>query len=719
MLQSAPRLARHGLVLSVMLLAGGSVHAFSVPDCDALRDWSSAAGPRDTAYALTPRIGLPAHFAADSSAAVFGLAAADWSAQQVDAVQAGLAECQRGAQKAKDRDLAATFKAAAASLRSLEKGQKAVDKARAAVQAHLAELGAVQASAELARAATSLAAADPARPQAIRGLAPELDRPLGGLLRALPDLPAADHLALVDELERIADRGWDAVAAALDAEIAAAGDGVDGLLAVQAARLRALEDAAEPRIAQRVAQAGQLIEQRRQALHGVAGQWIPPGCEAMYAWSGAPDARERLLLGTQSTYRLFDQAASAPVFGKPLVDWTDDDLAAFASLRGLCAREWRMQLEALPSRRLDQVGDDAPELLRAARSGSWIDQADTLLAQGRERLQAHRAAVAALAEAVETAAALPLEPASLQRLTELAGLPAQQAMDADSRRAYQEAIRARRDELARALVAQVIRGADALPVKELADLPQLWAYGAEAAGRLADRDVRTRLQPAWELAVTRHLDRLQPEFERRLVAMPVSLQGMNQAWEAVETLTGARGAHAQKAFTAYSFAAGERVRAIHDALEARYCAAERERLGLDGGDGRQRLWDGAQGMALGEVACAMAAAGNAISEYDGPGLFSKGQRFKTDVSGYGYHTLELHQAEVAPGSEMLLGHRLVDANGERALSVQDWLGYLAQATRVPYRGDPRCSDPGLVDAAEDRPAAGLLALRCMLPGMQR
>jgi hypothetical protein len=114
----------------------------------------------------------------------------------------------------------------------------------------------------------------------------------------------------------------------------------------------------------------------------------------------------------------------------------------------------------------------------------------------------------------------------------------------------------------------------------------------------------------------------------------------------------------------------------------------------------------------------MAAAGNPLSEYDGPGLFSKGQRFKTDVGGYGYHTVELHKAEVAPGSEMLLGHRLLDANGERALSVQEWLGYLAQATRVPYRGDRRCAEPGLAEGAETAPALGLLALRCLLPGLQ-
>lgn len=709
---------RSCLALLSLAFGGGTVHAFSVPDCDALREWSASADARDTSYALTPRLGLPGWFAPAASSTVFGLAAADWSAQQVDAVQAGLTECQRGASKAKERELAATFKAATGSLRSLEKAHKAVEKARAAVQGHLAELAALQSSAEVARATAAVAAADPARPQAIRGLARELAGPVGGLLKALPDLPAADHQALVVELGRISNGAWDAVAAALDDELDAAGDGVEGLLALQAARLGALENSVEPRIAERVARADASIAQRREALAAVAGAWVPPTCEALYAWSGAADARERLALGTQSSYRLFDQAASAPVFGKALVDWTDADLADFATLRGLCAREWRLQLDSVPGRRLDQVGDDAPELLRAARSGNWIDGADAVVAQGRERLQAHRDATAALAEALATAAGLPPEPASLGRLTELAGLPAQQGLDGEARRAYQEAIRARRDALARALVTDVIKGADALPVKTLADLPQLWAYGAESARKLADREVLARLQPAWELAITRHLDRLQPEFERRLADMPVTLEGMAQAWESVGTLTGAADAHQQKAFTAYRFAAGNRVRAIHDALKTRYCDAERDRLGLDGGDGRQRVWDGGQGLALGEVACLMAAAGNPISEYDGPGLLSKAQHFKSDLSGYGYHTVELHKAEVAPGSEMLLGHRLVDANGERALSVQDWLGYLAQARRAPYRGDPRCADPDLVGRAQASPAVGLLALGCMLPGMQ-
>jgi hypothetical protein len=718
---SAPRRVLYGPVMSLLVLAGvlagSTAHAFSVPACEALHAWSAVAEPRDTGYALTPRIGLPAYLAPGPTEAVFGLAAAQWSPDQVKAVEAGLAECQRSARNAKDRALADAFRSADAALRGLEKGHKAVEKARSAAQAHVAELGALPPSAELARAVAALAATDPGAPAPIRGLSRELAAPVGGLLRSLPDLPPADHAALVAELERLSINGWEAVAGALDAEIAAAGDGVGGLLAVQAVRLRALRDADEPRIAKRVAQAEQDVAQRRGALTRVAGQWVPPSCEALYTWSGAPDARERLPLGTQSSYRLFDDAASEPVFGRPLVDWTDDDLAAFSTLLGLCAGEWRLQLDALPARRLDDVGDDAPAVLRAARGGSWIDQADSRVAQGRERLQAHRAATVALAEAVGTAAALPVEPASLQRLAELSGLPAQQGLDAEARRAYQEAIRARRDELARALVAEVIEGADALQVKSLSDLPKLWRYGAESSRKLADREVLARLQPAWELALTRHLDRLQPEFEQRLDAMPVSLQGMAQAWESVATLTGARDAHEQKAFTAYRFAAANRVRAIHDVLEARYCTAERKRLGLDGGDGRQPLWDGAQGRALGEVACIMAAAGNPISEYDGPGLFSRGQRFKTDLSGYGYHTVELHEAEVAPGSEMLLGHRLADANGERALSVQDWLGYLARATRAPYRGDPRCAGPGLPDRAEASPAAGLLALACLLPGM--
>ena len=719
--RSAPRRVLFGPVLSLLALAGvvagGAAHAFSVPACDALHAWSSVTDSRDASYALTPRIGLPAYLAPGPSEAVFGLAAAQWSPEQVKAVEAGLAECQRSARKAKDRALADAFRSADAALRGLEKGQKAVEKARAGATADVAALNALPPTAGLARAVAELAATDPGAPAPIRGLARELAAPIGGLLRSLPDLPAADHAALMAELERISNNGWDAEAAALDAEIAAAGDGVGGLLAVQAVRLRALANADEPRIAARAARTGQDIAQRRSALTRVAGQWVPPTCEAVYAWSGAPDARERLPLGTQSSLRLFDGAASGPVFGKPLIDWTDDDLASFSTLRGLCAAEWRTQLDAQPSRRLDAVGDDAPALLRAARNGSWIDEADSQIAQGRERLQAHRAATAALDEALATAAALPVESQSLQRLAALASLPAQQALDGEARRAYQEAVRARRDALAGALVSEVVAGADALEVKSLSDLPTLWRYGADAARELADRDVVARLQPAWELAVTRHLDRLQPEFERRLAAMPVSLQGMTQAWESVETLTGASGAHEQRAFTAYKFAAANRVRAIHDALEADYCSAERKRLGLDGGDGRQPLWDGASGKALGEVACVMAAAGNPIAEYDGPGLFSKAQRFKADLSGYGYHTVELHEAEVAPGSEMLLGHRLADANGERALSVADWLTYLARATRAPYRGDPRCAAPGLVDGADSSPAAGLLALNCLLPGM--
>ena len=717
MLSFAAREIRVGSVVSILVFAAGSAHAFSVPGCDTLHDWSSAAGRQDTGYALTPRIGLPAYLAPGPSEAVFGLAATQWSAEQLKAVEAGLDECHRSARKAKDRDLAGTFKSAAAALRALEKGQKAVEKAVAAARANLAELGALPPSVELARTASAVAASDPAAPHPIRGLARELAVPVGGLLKSLPDLPASEHGALVVELERIATNGWDAVAGALDAEIAAASDGVGGLLAVQAVRLRALDLADEPRVAAIVTRAEQDIAQRRRALTGLAGQWVPPTCEALYGWSGAPDARERLPLGTQSSYRLFDDAVSRPVFGTALVDWTDDDLAAFSTLRGLCAGEWRAQLDALPARRLDEVGDDAPAVLRAARNGSWVDQASSVVAQGRERLQAHRAASAALAEALETAATLPAEPASLQRLAELASLPAQQQLDGEARRAYQEGIRSRRDELSNALVAGVIKGADALPVKSLADLPTLWRYGAESARELADRDTLARLQPAWELAVTRHLDRLQPEFERRLDAMPVSLQGMTQAWASVETLTGASDAQEQRAFTAYKFAAANRVRAIHDTLEARYCSAERERLGLDGGNGKQPLWDGTQGRPLGEVACIMAAAGNPISEYEGPGLFSKGQRFKSELSSFGYHTVELHEAEVAPGREMLLGHRLVDANGERQLSVQEWQGYLARATRAPFRGDPRCARPDLVDSAETSAAAGLFALSCLLTSM--
>lgn len=711
---------RHQRLASLALLAvaAQAAHAFDVPECSALRDWSSAADVRDTSYALAARIGLPAYFAPEVSTRVFGVPAADWSADQQAAVQARLAECQRGARQARDRDGAALFKSAGASLKSLQKGRKAVENARTAVHTHVAELGALPASAELAVAVDALAGMDPASPKPIRGLSRELGGPVGGLLKALPDLPAADHQALVSRLQAIAGGAWEGLASALDRAIDAAGAGAAGLLAVQEVRLRALEHAAQPRVAAVVARADEWIGQRRVALGEAGGQWVPPVCVALYDWSSAADARERLALGTQSTYRLFADATSGPVFGKPLVGWDDDELAAFATLRGLCAREWRLQLDTVPARRLDQVGDDAPALLRAARTGSWIDDADTVIVQGRERLQAYRAATAALAEATGVAAGLPVERASLDRLAGLAGLPAQQALDGEERRAYQAKIRARRDEIVLALVNGVVAGADALSINRLADLPQLWRYGAEAAQSLNDREVLARLQPAWELAITRHLDRLQPEFEQRLGAMPVSLPGMKQAWDAVETLTGARGAHDQRPFAAYRLAAARQVRVIHDSLQARYCAEERDRLGLDGSDGRQPVWDGDQGMPLGDVACAMAAAGNPMSEYDGPGLVSRAQRFKADVGGYGYHTLDLHRAEVAAGTEMLLGNRLADANGERALSVQQWLGYLAQATRPPYPAAPRCKEAVVTDNADPAPAEGLLALRCLLPALQ-
>ncbi|MCP5156529.1 MAG: hypothetical protein H6983_20305 [Ectothiorhodospiraceae bacterium] len=718
---------RLAVALLTTVLAGQCVPAtaraaITVPDCTGLRAWATTVDSRDKSYAITPRLALPAALAPEPVTAAFGAAAPSWTGEDADAVRAALTACQKEAQKAKDRDGAGALRNGVAGIGALAKALDAIAKARAAVTEQMTAFAALPDSADLATAAGVVAAMDTQRPdpRALRGLDATVVAPLTVVAKNLSLLPDEEWQTIASTLRDRAASAQHQVADTLAAEVDAAPSGVDGVLALMALRARALAlGDAEPYRAVGARAEARADELRQRLRAESAGAWVPPDCVALYAWAGAPDARTPVALGRQRSERLYEAAPSTPVFGVAVADWSDAELEQFARLRTLCQGEWRAALAASAHRRLESVPDDAEPLLVAARSGAWIDGAERMVTSARDAMRSYHAASQAVAAAQDGIAALPDSLDTLPRLSEIAALPALAEVNPEQRTALQTRVAAKRKHILDAAVDTALTDARALPVSTLAELPTLWEYGSRQARTLPDRDALARFQAGWELAVTAHLDRLEPEFRRRLDAIPVSLAGLAEAAEAVSAASGLRDARTARPFAAWTIGADGRARAIATELRAQLCTAEIERVGIDRDDAAILVWDGRDGIPLGDLACAMAARGNPMHAFDGGGLLSGDPSFKAEVGGLGYHTVHLHEGEVAPGRKMLVGERLVDANREQPIGVPEWVAYVRGATPEMLFVTNACASVTGRPESELATNERLLALDCLVTRLGR
>jgi len=87
---------------------------------------------------------------------------------------------------------------------------------------------------------------------------------------------------------------------------------------------------------------------------------------------------------------------------------------------------------------------------------------------------------------------------------------------------------------------------------------------------------------------------------------------------------------------------------------------------------RQPLWAAAGKITLDKFLCQLREQGHEIHEYSTPGLFSDTHTIKLTVKSEGLKQIHLHQGDVTPDEEILLGYEVNDANQTVSLSVKEW-----------------------------------------------
>lgn len=688
-------------ILAVMLTWGHAAVAapqITVPACDALKAWSATVVPTDS-YTVAPTLPLPKALADEALLPVFGVTALSWTSEDIKAASGALTLCYREAKKAGDKpSMDALGVANAGIAKTLGQTLAAVAKARQAVESQRPVLAKLPDTAELDRGLAALIDVDPAKPnlQAAVGLPREIVGPLAYIAKFLPYLPDGDRQHLMAEL---ADRRAAIQAGASQAmgqEVAAAPATADGVIGLQKVRQRIAAMVASDALTAIDGQAATRAEEIRAGLRQATPPgWVPPDCVELYRWSGAADAKQGVTFGSQSTSRAFLDERVVPVFGISVATWSDEDLTRFQSLRTVCQATWR----AMPgAAKMPNPPADAPELLKLAAKGAWVDTADPQIAQARTAIQAYSAGLEALAAVEAKIAALPDTPDSLNQLYQLANDPAQQSVDEARRKSFQAAVAAKQNAInARAMTA-AMDGLSQVQVASLGDLATLVNYWGKASMTIADANDRQRFSQAAEQVLDEDINRLLPEFKAKLDEMPATLAGLRQARTAVLDLTGVSETEKAPPFQPLHAAIHDRSVAIMDSMRKENCTALLKELDINGDAAEQLVWDGKTGTKLGDFVCNLTEGGSPVHEYAGGGMFSGEQKLKATLAMGGLQTLWLHKAEVAQGqADMLVGFKMADANQERPMSVEEWAMFTAMATGgrfvTPEICDPVMSEP--------------------------
>jgi hypothetical protein len=670
-------------VVAVMLAAGAAAMAapqVTVPACDGLTAWAATVNPTDT-YTVAPALPLPKALADEALLPVFGVTALAWTGEDIKAASGAMVVCYREAKGRGDKPaMDALGVANAVVAKTLARTLAAVAKARGAIEPQRAAIAALPDTPELDRGLGALVGTDPAAPnlQAAAGVPREIIGPLAYIAKFLPYLPDGDRDQLFAELTERRTTIQAATSQALDAEIAAAPADADGVIALLQVRQRIAAMAGSDALAAVDGKAAARVAEIQTALRqATPAAWVPPDCSELYGWSGAAEAQTGVALGSQSTHTAFLDERVVPVFGVSIGAWSDQDVARFQALRAACQATWR----AMPgAQAVTNLPPDAPELLKLAATGAWIDTADPQIAQARTTIQAYGAGLAALAAVEAQVAALPDTPQSLGPLQMLAADPAQNAVDEARRQSFQAMVKAKQDGINAQAMTAAMDGLAQVRVAELGDLVELVVYWNTAAPTIADPYDQQRFGQAGEEALHAAVNALLHAFKARLDEMPATLAGFGQVRGAVTELTGVTDTEEVPAFQAMHAAIDDRSLAIVDTMRQENCAALLDQLEIGTDDAERLVWDGQSGTKLGIFVCDLTESGSPVHEYAADGMFSDEMTLKATLALGGLQTLSLHEAEVAQGQDMLVGFKLADANQEQPISVQDWAMFTAMAT---------------------------------------
>ena len=724
------RIGAMGRAAALAALWGAPAAALEAPDCAALRAWAGEQGPE---VAVGAAAALPAPYAAETTAALFGTPFLDWTREDFRAVDGMLNACRSEARKAKDAEATEAFGGARQELARAGRVLRDVNDARAAAAKALATIDAAAPNPDLAAQLRAMAEADPAGAPVAYTYAD-----VGRLARALPALPEAEAAALRTAALERAEAMAGSVAEAGRAALAALPETLEGAVAARAAGLDALArmgDAGAELVAAAEAREAEIAA----ALAASAAPPIRlPGCAPLLAYGETLDANQTRRAKAGRVLVALEDPALAEWFGKTAEGWTAEDFAALRKLAELCRGAGRAGLLEGDRRTLDRAAGNVVEL--TVRGG---DQPAVFAALAAARAEAE-------ALAAEAAAAT-----ALVAVAALRGSPRLRALEEEDAARAAAALEARRA----ARAAEALAGPLAALAGATADLAgldaALAALAAVETGPLAAHLTPEEVAAVrTEAAAVAHRagPAAAPGFAERLAALPADPAGLAE----VERLERSLARLPAAGLAPLLAAAAERRTQIADAMLAAELPAFRERLaglprtgeGLaenlavamltrlqDDGLPARALYvaaaeEAAEGLRaeLAAARCAPVAAtlsdrdaarpvlaGTAVRPlarflcdladrtdgppaYAAPGLFGSEHVVTATVSGGFAVKLVLRQRDVPTGGEALIGTRIEDGNGVRDVSVAEWQAWSAEMS---------ASGPEVCAAIDARLAAGL------------
>jgi hypothetical protein len=363
---------------------------------------------------------------------------------------------------------------------------------------------------------------------------------------------------------------------------------------------------------------------------------------------------------------------------------------------------------------------DGPEmeLIQIANRGRWIEDADQQIADGKATVVAYHTARRDLATAQARVLALPDVTGSIAILASDANDPNLAAVTQQERVAFANAINQKRAAIGAHATDAALKGLAGTKVNSMADLAKFLAFASQAFDAIPDPQGQQAFRTEFDRRLGEATARLLPQLTSQLAALPASVDGLAQINGTMAAL-GDGGRLAP--FKPFYDAAHARFDAIVRSVHAQACADLLASLNM-GSDAKQDLWDGDTGLSLGDFICGLAEHGYTINSYAGTGVFSGTSTLKVTPIQKSIEIISLHKAETRTGKSMLVGYKIVDANGrpssvagtvgDAALPVSGWETYARSAKgNGPMEGEA-CK--AIKDAAPAKLAPGqkLFWLHC-------
>jgi hypothetical protein len=647
------------VLAGAVLLPAAAIAApqVKIPDCAALTLWAANAAPGQN-FNPAPRLVLSKAFQDDVLVPVFGVPVLSWTQEDAQGVSQALVKCFQAAGQAHDQTSAGALANANRALGAVVPTNAAAQRARGDADAAKGQLDALPASPDLGRVLTAIVKGNPATPDmgVLRGLPREITDPSTRLMQAVLQLPDADRVALYKALDERNTAIEGKMTSDAEQAIAAApqdGGGVITLMQVRADVAAISDDDTRARLRKGADdKADQIRATLRQAKPAV---FVPPNCFDLYKWSSGPGAMAGIGIGGRTMMAAFTDDRVMPIFGASVADWTDEDVARLKTLRGVC--------QAASPRTIPGPGapPEQGELMQLANRGRWIEGADQPIADARLAMQGYRKGREAMAADLAKLEALPATGTSMVALAQLASDPALALLTQDDRTQYGNALNAKRLAIAAQATDAAIKGLADVKLASLDDMKNLFAYVGKTLPTIPDPRGQQAFRDAFGQTLQQATARLVPELKAKLATAPATLSDVAGAeMTLVQLELAPPGVVNTPAYQTYFKAMQDSRDAMVGSARKKACAELASSVGA-GSDASQDVWEGRDGVPLGDFLCEVAEHGT-VNSYSGAGMFSSGSTLKVTPLKSQTFTISLHKVEVQPGKPMLVGYEIKDSS---------------------------------------------------------